>query len=172
VKRATRRALLFGAVAAIAATIAIQWLWTTDEERVVASLDALQEGFEQRDVDRIEPWLLPDAKLVATVPGIPRGKPLLEGLRVALGSFARLRISRNDPEISLRRGADVASEPGAGADDAVEATVVVTGTIFVEVRDVGGGPFAFAVTALFVKQPGGRFLLARVEQFRAEPGVR
>jgi hypothetical protein len=172
VKRATRRALLIGAVAAIAATIAIQWLWTTDEERVVATLDALQEGFERRDVDRIEPWLLPDAQLLAVVPGVPRGKPLLEGLRVALGRFERLRISRNDPEITLRRGADATSEPGARGDAAVEATVVVTGTIFVEVRDVGGGPFAFSVTANFQKQPDGRFVLASVEQFRADPGIR
>jgi hypothetical protein len=57
VRRPTRRALLLGAVGALAAAVAIERLWKTDEERVVEALDALQEGLEARDVARIEPWV-------------------------------------------------------------------------------------------------------------------
>ncbi len=170
-RRPTRRALLLGAVGALAAAVAIERLWKTDEERVVEALDALQEGLESRDVARIEPWVTPDAKLAVAVPGIPSGRPLLEGLQKALSSFERVAIHQNDPEIALRRGADAESE-GAGDEDSIEATVVATGTVVVEVRGGGGAPFGFSVTALFRKQPDGRFLLARVEAFRAEPGLR
>jgi hypothetical protein len=171
VRRPTRRALLLGAVGALAAAVAIERLWKTDEERVVEALDALQEGLEARDVARIEPWLAPDAKLAVGVPGIPKGKPLLEGLETALRSFERVAIHCNDPEIALRRGADAESE-GAGDEDSIEATVVATGTVVVEVRGGGGAPFGFSVTALFRKQSDGRFLLASVTAFRAEPGLR
>lgn len=160
-RRPTRRTLLLVAVGALAAPFLIDWLWTTDEERVVQSLDALQEGFEARDAARIEPWLEPDAKLAAVVPGFPTGQPLLEGLQRFLPSFERIRVHRNDPEISFGRDGD------AGA-----ATVALTGTVVVEVRGVGGAPFGFSVTATFRKQPDRRFLLASVDQFHADPGVR
>lgn len=170
-KRSTRRALLLGAVGALAAAAGIERLWKTDEERVVEALDALQEGLEARDVARIEPWLAPDAVLAVRVPGIPSGRPLLEGLQKALSSFERIRMHRNDPEIALRRGADAESE-GTGDEATVEATVVATGTVVVEVRGGGGAPFGVSVTARFRKQSDGRFLLARVEAFRADPGIR
>lgn len=169
-RRPSRRALLLGAVGALAAAIAIERLWKTDEERVVEALDALQEGIEARDVARIEPWVAPDAKLAAAVPGIPSGRPLLEGLRKALSSFESVRIHCNDPEITLRAAG--AETEGGGDEDVIEATVVATGTVVVEVRGGGGAPFGFTVTALFRKQPDGRFLLARVEAFRADPGIR
>ena len=170
-KRSTRRALLLGAVGALAAAAGIERLWKTDEERVVEALDALQEGLEARDVARIEPWLAPDAVLAVRVPGIPSGRPLLEGLRKALSSFERIRIHRNDPEIVLRSGAGAESE-GTGDEASIESTVVATGTVVVEVRGGGGAPFGFSVTALFRKQSDDRFLLARVEAFRADPGIR
>ena len=170
-RRPTRRALLLGAVGALAAAVAIERLWKTDEERVVEALDALQEGLESRDVARIEPWVTPDAQLAVAVPGIPKGKPLLQGLETALRSFERVAIHRNDPEIALRRGADAESE-GGGDEDSIEATVVATGTVVVEVRGGGGAPFGFSVTALFRKRSDGRFLLTSVTAFRAEPGLR
>src|SRR5262249_22779456 len=110
---------------------------------------------------RIEPWLVPSAPLAAAVPGFPSGRPLLEGLQRLLPTFERVRIHSNDPEITLRRG-----------EDAVEATVVATGTVVVELRGVGSAPFGFSVTATFRKQPDRRFLLASVDRFRADPGLR
>jgi len=77
----------------------------SDEERVRASaVDALQQGLEQRDVDAIETWLVPDLLLEVSVPGLPRGKPLVAGLPASVSERSSGSAESNETTITL--GAD------------------------------------------------------------------
>lgn len=155
--RPTRRALVGVAVAAIVATVAIEWLWTSDEERVATALDSLQSALEHRDADAVEPWLAPGVTFPSGVPGMVAGGPIHAGLVTLFRKIDSLKLRRDEKTVTF-------------GDDA-SATVVAKGSGKVETATFGGF-FTFEVEAHFVKQPDARFLLDRVARLRVEPGIR
>jgi hypothetical protein len=152
----TRRALIGGAVVAIAGAIAFEWLWTSDEERVVAALDALQSALEHRDMEAAEKWLLADVPFPAGVPGIPAGGKINEGLARVFERIDTLKLRRDKTDVKF--------------DDDGAATVTSEGTGRVETKDVGGF-FSFDLEARFQKQPDQRFLLERVGHVHFDFGL-
>jgi hypothetical protein len=157
VTRPTRRALLVAAVVALAAAIALEWLWTSDEERVTAALDALQSAIERRDADAADAWVAPDVTFPSGVPGAAAGGGLHDGLAALFLKISSVKLRRDETTITF-------GDEGA-------ATVVAKGSGHVETAD-HGGLFTFEVEANFRKQPDARFLLERVARLRVEPGIR
>ena len=155
--RPTRRALLGVALAAIVAAIAVEWLWTSDEERVATALDGLQSALEHRDADAVDLWLAPGVTFPSGVPGTAAGGPIHDGLVTLFRKIESLKLRRDERTITF-------------GDDA-SATVVVKGSGKVETPTFGG-LFTFEVEARFVKQPDARFLLDRVARLIVEPGIR
>lgn len=155
--RSTRRTLLVAAVVALAAAIALEWLWTSDEERVAAALDALQSAIERRDADAVDAWVAPDVTFPAGVPGVAAGGRLHDGLVALFQRITSLKLRRDETTITF-------GDEGA-------ATVVAKGSGHVETSELGG-LFTFEVEAGFRKQPDARFLLERVARLNVEPGIR
>jgi hypothetical protein len=157
VTRPTRRALIGVAVLAIVAAISIEWLWTSDEERVATALDAIQSALERRDADAVEPWLAPGVTFPSGVPGASAGGPLHDGIVALFQKIDSLKLRRDETTVTF--------------DPERAATVVAKGAGKVE---ISGHPilFTFEVEAHLVKQPDARFLLDRVARVQVEPGIR
>jgi hypothetical protein len=155
VTRATRRAVIVFAIAALVAPFAFDWLHTSDEERVTAALDAMQDALAARDFSRLESWLAPAASAgTIAIPGFPVRKTLAESLAAALKVVTKLNASREETKITLD------GEGGARAE--------VKGSAFVEVAQ-GGAPLSFEVELELRRQADGRFLLERVARARVDP---
>jgi len=157
VSRSRRQALIGVVLVAIAAPFVVDWLWTSDEERVEASLDAMEHALEQRDAAQLEPWIVPEVTLGSiSIPGFVAGNGLIEGLRVALTRVTRLSVSRDETTI------DFAADGGAH--------VTIRGSAYVEVES-GGGPLSFELEIGLTKDARQHYLLADVKRARVEPGL-
>jgi hypothetical protein len=154
--QSSRRTLIAVAVVAIVAAISIEWLWTSDEERVATALNVLQAAIEHRDLAAVETCLAPDVPFPSGVPGIPAGGSIQDGLATVFERVESLKLRRDDTTITF-------------GDDG-SATAVAKGSGHVETAGLDG-LFAFEVEAHFLKQPDKRFLLDQVVRVRVEPGL-
>lgn len=157
--RTTRRRLLVAAVALLAAPVALDWLLTSDEERVEEALAGLEEGFEARDPDAVALWCTPDARLESRV-------PLLGGagrLPAPLDELVRRLLPRFE-KLSIERGAAELSEADSG-----ELRVSLEGSAFAALASFGAAPFRVRTVLRFARSDDGRLRLAAVEQLEIHP---
>lgn len=148
--RGTRIKLAAFAALALAGPCVFDALWTSDEERVEASLVAIEAGLEARDADAVIAWFAEDVEVARPIPGLPARRPLGEGLREVLDELTVVVLSRDSSVIDL--------------STAGQAHVVTSGTCRFETVPFASPPMRFEFDLIFEGSIDGRFLLRTVER--------
>jgi hypothetical protein len=144
-----RRILGAVVLTALLGPLVVDWLWVTDEERVVATLDAMEKALEARDAAAATSWFSSSVTTKRPLPGLSPRVPLKEGLAPLLERLEKLAIDREDTQVVF---------PERG-----KAAVTISGTFFIQVRE-GGLPFKFRLEATLGEE-GERWLLESVDSF-------
>ena len=147
---------LLGAVVLLAllGPLVVDWLWVSDEEKVVASLDAMERALEARDGPATAAWFASEVKLARPLPGINARVPLAEGLTALLAQLSQLKIDRDDTQVAF-------AEDGTAA-------VTISGTFFLEHEKHGAMPFKFRLQTT-LREDGDRYLLQSLDSFTFGP---
>jgi hypothetical protein len=143
------------ALVAFTAVLLVDWLWTSDKDRVVAALDEMQTNLEARDVTRLGDRFAAEVALDRPVPFLPSGRPLRAALAAVLPRLEGLSLSREETKIEF---------PSDGVAD-----VVTSGHGGVRIRE-GAAPFRFDLHLELAKEPDGLFRLRRVVSANVDLG--
>ena len=153
---AARRVIGSFVLVALAGPLVVDWLWTSDEERVAAALDGMERALEERDADALVGWFAVEVEVAAPIPGIPARDPLAEGLRAALSRAAFVALDRDDTRIEFT---------GEGG-----ATVATSGIAAIEV-DGFRVPLRFELRLRLRDAEDGRFRLEAIESVAIRPAL-
>ncbi len=154
-----RRRLLFAGIAlAVALPVALDLLIESDEERVEATLDALEAGLEARDADAVLSRCGPEVALRTGLPWLSTRTDFASALRASLARVSELGLDREPAQFE--------PQPDGGF------RVVITGRAFAVVSRLGGGPFRLDVTVQLTEGVTGLLELTAVEALTVSPGLR
>jgi hypothetical protein len=154
VTRRARNVLGAAALLALLGPLAVDALWTTDEERVGAALDAMEVATEARDADALAGWFAEHVEVPPRFPGVPARGTLAESMRTAFDRTLRgVWIDRDATEVTF--------------PEADRAHVKTSGTITIEVEGYRV-PQRFEIE-VDLRRADDRFLLERIERVELRP---
>jgi multidrug efflux pump subunit AcrA (membrane-fusion protein) len=153
-----RRWLAAAVLLAIAGPLLVERLWVTDEKRVEAALVEFTAALEARDAARAALGFEPKVAVEQPIRYLRRDLPLSEALAFRLARLQRLRLERDETEITFPAdGVAAVVARGSGTADDVEEL------------PSGRVPFSFELRLRMRREGDDRFLLAAVESCRIEP---
>jgi hypothetical protein len=150
-----RRALALVAALALAGPFLVDLLWESAEERVGATLDAMEEALDARDADALAEWFEEEVEVARPIPGLSMRGGLVEAARRFLAGTAKVSFDRDTTELEF---------PQEG-----EARVKTRGVGSITHPELGTGLFRFEAEFVLREAADGRFLLAAVERVRPSP---
>ena len=148
--RGARRALGSFVLLALLGPLVVDWLWTSDEERVIAALEGIERALEARDAEAVATWFSEEVEVGRQVPGFSAREPLVRQLGKKLEHVASLAIDRDETTIEF---------PEEG-----RARVKIGAAVAADFPGLGAGHFRVTVLAGMHRVPDGRFLFDSVEK--------
>ena len=148
--KGARRALGSFVLLALLGPLVVDWLWTSDEERVIAALEGIERALEARDAEAVASWFAEDVQVDRPLQGFSSREPIARQLGKKLEHVASLAIDRDETTIEF---------PEDG-----RARVKIGAAVAADFPGLGSGHFRVTVLAGMHRVPDGRFVFDSVEQ--------